>query len=143
MITKYNNNRCYVPAFSDDFFNDFVSRRYYGSNYASTPAVNIVEEKNEFRIDVAAAGLAKDDIKIDLDNDILTISSEKKASKSEKTDQYTRREFNFAAFKRSFQMPDTIEQEAIRAEHQDGILTVHLPKREEAVKPGPKSIEIQ
>ena len=141
MLAKYN--KCYVPAYGDDFFNDSVSRRYYGSGFASTPAVNIVEENDEFRIDVAAAGLSKNDFKIDLDADILTISAEKKQEKDEKKDAYTRREFNFASFSRSFKLNDKIDQEKLKAEHKDGILTIHLPKKEEAVKSGPKSISRQ
>lgn len=140
MLTKYN--KCYAPSYRDDFFNDIVSRRYYGDGYASTPAVNIIEENNEFRIDVAAAGLSKKDFNIDLDADILTISAEKKVEKEVKNDAYTRREFNFGTFSRSFKMNDSIDQDQIRAEHKDGILTLHLPKKETAVNAGPKSIEI-
>ena len=140
MIAKYN--KCYVPANGDDFFNDFVSRRYYGGGFASTPAVNIVEENDEFRIDVAAAGLSKNDFKIDLDADILTISAEKKEDKKDKKDAYTRREFNYASFSRSFKMNESIDQEQLSAEHHDGVLTIRLPKKEDSVKPGPKSIEI-
>jgi HSP20 family protein len=137
-----NYNKCYVPTYRDDFFNDFVSSRFYGSGYASTPAVNIIEENDEFRIDVAAAGLSKNDFKIDLDADVLTISTEKKEDKKEAKDNYTRREFNFTSFSRSFKLNDTIDQEQIKAEQVDGILTIHLAKKEESVKPGPKSIDI-
>ena len=140
MLTKYN--KCYVPSYRDDFFNDFVSSRYYGSGYGSTPAVNIIEENDEFRIDVAAAGLSKDDFKIDLDSEIITISAEKKNEKTDSKKNYTRREFNFASFQRSFKLTDSIDQEKIKAEHHDGVLTIHLPKKEESVKAGPKSINI-
>jgi HSP20 family protein len=140
MLTK--NNKCYAPTYRDDFFNDFVSSRYYGRGYASTPAVNIKEENDEFIIDVAAAGLSKNDFKIDIESDILTISAERKDDKKEKSDSYTRREFNFASFSRKFQLNDSIDQDQIKADHADGVLTIHLPKKEESVKPGPKSIEI-
>ncbi len=140
MLAKYN--KCYSPAYRDDFFNDFVSSRYYGKGYASTPAVNIKEEKDEFLIDVAAAGLSKNDFKIDVDSDILTVSAERKDENSEKDDSYTRREFNFTSFSRNFKLDDSIDQDQIKASHKDGVLTIHLPKKEEALKTGPKSIEI-
>lgn len=141
MITKYN--RFYAPAYRDDFFNDLVSRRYYGSGYASTPAVNIIEEKDEYRIDVAAAGLSRKDFKIDLDNDVLTVSSEMKEENSESKKNFTRREFNYGSFKRSFQLNDKIDTNSIEAKHIDGVLSIHLPKKAEAVKPEPRSIEIK
>ena len=141
MLAKYN--KFYVPAYRDDFFNDFVSSRYYGRNYANSPAVNISEENDAFRIEVAAAGLSKKDFKIDLENDLLTISSDRKEDKKESKNRYTRREFNYSSFSRSFQLTDTIDQEAINAQMEDGILKIVLPKKESEVKPGPKSIEIK
>lgn len=140
MLAKYN--KFYAPTYRDDFFNDFVSSRYYGRGYASTPAVNIKEENDEFRIDVAAAGLSKSDFKISIDSDILTISAERNESENEKNENYTRREFNFTSFSRSFQLNDSIDQDQIVADHKDGVLTIHLPKKKESVKPGPKNIEI-
>ena len=74
MLTTYN--KILKPAYHDDFFNDLVSRRYYGNNFATSPAVNIIEENDEFRIEVAAAGLSKKDIKIDLNDNVLSISAE-------------------------------------------------------------------
>jgi HSP20 family protein len=123
--------------FNDSFFNNFMSTRS-----STTPAVNIIEEEKEFRIDVAAPGLSKKDFKIDLNDDVLTISSEKQDEKDEQTDRYMRREFSYASFSRSFTLPETIEQNKIKAEHGEGILRIHLPKKEEVVKKGPKSIEI-
>ena len=140
MLVKYN--KCNVPAYRDDFFNDFVSRRYYGHGFGHTPAVNIIEEDQEFRIDVAAAGLAKKDFKINVEDDILTISAERKEEKKERKNNYARREFNYGSFSRSFSLGESIDQDSIKAEHQDGVLTIHLPKKEEALKPAPKEIEI-
>ncbi len=141
MLVKYN--KCNAPVYKDDFFNDFVSRRYYGSGYGSSPAVNIIEEADAFIIDVAAAGLSKDDFKIELADDVLTISSDKKEDKKSESNNYTRREFYYGSFTRSFRMNDSIDREAIRAEHIDGILRIHLPKLEEAKKTGPRSIDIK
>lgn len=140
MLAKYN--RYYTPAFSDDFFNDLVGRRYYGKGYGSVPAVNIVEENEGFRIDVAAAGLSKKDFNINIENDVLTISAERKEEKKESKKNYTRREFNYGSFSRSFQLNEDIDQESIKAQHENGVLSIHLPKKEESVKPGPRAIEI-
>jgi HSP20 family protein len=103
---------------------------------SNMPAVNIVEGKEDFRIEVAAPGLEKNDFKIDLDNNVLTIISEKEMKSEEKDDQYMRREFSYSSFSRSFALPDSVNEEKISAKHKDGVLTIHIPKKEEAkVKP--------
>ncbi len=123
------------PSFVDEFFNtDFwpsfldVNTRY------SVPAVNILEEDNEYRIEVIAPGIDKKDVKINLEDDVLTISSERKEENEEKNKHYMRREFNYTAFSRSFVVPEEVDAEKISAEHKNGILTLHLPKKEEVVK---------
>ncbi len=123
------------PSFVDEFFNtDFwpsfldVNTRY------SVPAVNILEEDNEYRIEVIAPGIDKKDVKINLEDDVLTISSEMKEENEEKNKHYMRREFNYTAFSRSFVVPEEVDAEKISAEHKNGILTLHLPKKEEVVK---------
>ncbi|MCF8226155.1 MAG: Hsp20/alpha crystallin family protein [Bacteroidales bacterium] len=139
MLTNYR--KCYVPSYRDDFFNDNVSSRYYGQGYASAPAVNIIERQEEFRIEVAAAGLSKDDFRIDLDNEILTISSVEKETQEEQHN-YTRREFNYGSFSRSFRLEDSFDTDSISAVHNNGVLTIHLPLKKEAVQHGPKTIDI-
>jgi len=123
------------PSFVDEFFNtDFwpsfldVNTRY------SVPAVNILEEDNEYRIEVIAPGIDKKDVKINLEDDVLTISSERKEENEEKDKHYMRREFNYTAFIRSFVVPEEVDAEKISAEHKNGNLTLHLPKKEEVVK---------
>ena len=123
------------PSFVDEFFNtDFwpsfldVNTRY------TVPAVNILEEDNEYRIEVIAPGIDKKDVKINLEDDVLTISSERKEENEEKDKHYMRREFNYTAFSRSFVVPEEVDAEKISAEHKNGILTLHLPKKEEVVK---------
>lgn len=140
MLVKYN--KCYTPTYRDDFFNNRVSRRYYGEGFASKPAVNIIEEDDAFRIEVAAAGLSSKDFSISLEQDLLTVSADKKEKKRDKQDSYTRREFNYTNFSRSFRIDESIDQEKLQAKHADGILTIHLPKKEEAAQPGPRNIEI-
>ncbi len=141
MLVKYN--KCDSPAYRDDFFNDMVSQRYYGRGFASVPAVNIIEENDSFRIDVAAAGLSKKDFRINVENDLLTVSAEKNENeKEDRKDLYTRREFNYTNFSRSFRLDETIDKEGIKAKHADGILTIRLPKKETAIEKGPKQIDI-
>ena len=125
------------PSILDDFRGmDYYPARYNSNGFKSVPAVNIAEGDNEFTIEVAAPGFEKKDFKIDLDNDRLTIASAREANKEENNERYTRREFNFNEFSRTFTLPETVDGEKITAKHNDGILYVNIPKREEAwVKP--------
>jgi len=141
MLAKINRN--YVPSYMDEIFNDSFFNNFMSTRSTTTPAVNIIEDKDEYRIDVAAPGLSKKDFKIDLTDDVLTISSEKKDERKENGDRFMRREFSYNSFSRSFTLPDEIDQEKIKANHAEGILSVHMPKKEEVVKKGPKSISIQ
>ena len=126
-----------LPSFVEEFFNHELPYSW-NRNWAtiSTPAVNIVESKDEFRIEVAAPGLTKEDFKINLENDQLTISANKEVKKEENEETYTRREFSYSSFSRSFTLPETVDSEKIKASHQDGVLTIHVPEKEEA-KPKP------
>ncbi len=126
-------------------FNNLISRDWLdwtSSNFSATkttlPAVNIIESDNEYQIEVAAPGMKKEDFKIDLDNNWLTISSEKKSEKKEeKKGNYTRREFSYQSFQRSFTIPEyEVDGDKISAKYCDGVLCINLPKREEA-KPKP------
>ena len=142
MLARINRN--YVPAYWDDFFNDsFFSGFGTQSQKNSSPAVNVVDEDDAFRIEVAVPGMSRKDIRIDLEDNVLTISSEREVEKEEKKRQYMRREFNFSAFKRSFELPETVNIEKIQAKHDAGILNIVLPKREEVVSKAPKQIEIK
>ena len=137
-------NRSYVPTYWDDFFNDtFFNPVSHSKSNGTTPAVNVAEEDMAYRIEVSVPGLSKKDFRIDLENDLLTISSEHKENKEEKKENYLRREFSHNSFKRSFQLPETIDQEKIKASHDAGILTIQLPKKEELVQKVAKQIEIK
>jgi HSP20 family protein len=130
--------RSAFPSIVDEFFsNDLFPKFFFESEKMSNmPAVNIIEGKDDFRIEVAAPGLDKKDFKIDLDNKVLTISSEKEEKMEEKEDTFMRREFSYSGFSRSFALPESINPEKISAKHKDGVLTITVPKREEAkVKP--------
>lgn len=101
------------------------------------PAVNIKENEKDFELELAVPGRKKDDFNIEVDNDILTISSEISHEDEVKEENYTRREFGFSSFKRSFTLPETIDHSNIEAKYEDGLLKFTLPKKEEAL-PKPK-----
>ena len=137
------------PAFPS-FFDSFLSRDlmdWNNSNFSSTnstlPAVNIRENDEMFMIEVAAPGLARENFKVNLNQNRLVISSEQRETKNETDQKYSRREFSYQSFERSFSLPEgTVDGEKISAKYTDGILLVTLPKKEE-VKPKPaRDIEI-
>jgi len=136
-------NRSYVPAYWDDFFNDsFFNKLNSTSSNGSSPAVNVSEDDKGYTIEVAAPGIAGKAFNLEIENDVLTISTEQKESKDEQKQNFLRREFNYQTFKRSFQLPETIDQEQIKATHDAGILTLILPKKEEEVQKAPRQIEV-
>ena len=145
LIKRSNNGFPTVPSFFDDFFTKDGERFNWSHTNRkvglSFPAVNVKEDEDSFEVEVAAPGLNKADFKIELENDVLTISSEKE--KSEADANYTRREFGYASFRRTFSLPeDKVDGEHVKANYADGVLHILLPKKEEA-KPKPaKSIEI-
>ena len=142
MLARINRN--FVPAYWDDFFNDRFYRNLHTSTGQNlTPAVNVVEEDKAYKIEMAVPGVSRKDFHIEVEDDVLTISTEKKESKKDEQSNYLRREFNYQSFKRSFQLPETVDQESIQASHESGILTVHLSKKEEVVQKAPKQIEVK
>ena len=130
--------RSAFPSLLDDFFGrEFPGFFFDPDRNLSTPAVNIIEGKDDYRIEVAAPGLEKNDFKISLENNVLTISSEKEHTDEEKSDHFMRREFSYASFSRSFSLPDGTDPEKILAKHKDGVLQVAIPKKDQAKeKPG-------
>jgi len=121
--------------FNDDF-NAFV--KPFNTN--NSPAVNVVENKDNFKIDFAVPGFNKGDFNVKLDGTILTISGEKKNEVNKEEENYTMREFSFNSFSRSFNLPETVDGSNISAEYTDGILKVMLPKKEEVKQ---KSFEVK
>jgi HSP20 family protein len=136
-------NRLFLPSWVDDFFGkDFLPDFTGSTTGINTPAVNIIEGKEDFRIEVAAPGLGKNDFKLSIEHNLLTISSEKEEEKKENGDKFMRREFCYSCFRRSFSIPDSVDSENISASHKDGILTLTLPKKEQAKAKGPRQILI-
>ena len=145
-ITR-KNNVTGLPSFSswfDNFFDNSIGTEFL-SNFntgITLPAVNIKETANDFILELAIPGMKKSDFIIDVENKILSISSEVTKEEEEKNEIYTRREFGYSSFKRTFTLPDSIESDKVKASYEDGILMVTLPKREEAKQKPPKRIEI-
>jgi HSP20 family protein len=129
----------FIEKAFNDLLNDFPATAK--NSWAQTPAVNIVESPENFRLEVAAPGLAKENFEVKVENELLTISAQKEVSKEE-NGKYTRREFGYFGFKRSFVLPDTVNADEIAATYENGILNVTLAKKAEA-KPAPvRTIEI-
>lgn len=143
-LVKFSNQ---TPSLFDRFFENDVfdwSNRNYSNTNTTLPAVNIKEDKDGFEVEMSAPGFEKGDFKVELNNSLLTISSEKKIeNETNAGQQFTRREFSYQSFSRSFTIPQTVEGEKIKAKYENGILSVSIPKKEEA-KPKPvKQIEIK
>lgn len=109
----------------------------------SSPAVNIKENKDGFMLEIAAPGFQKDQFKLSLDHNVLTVSAENKQETEKTEGKYTRREFSYGSFRRSFTLPETIQAEKIDAEYQYGVLMVNLPKKDEAKVKAVKEISVR
>lgn len=142
-LVKFSN---FSPELFDRFFDnsffDWSSKNFSNTN-TTLPAVNIIEDDNGFEVEMSAPGFEKNDFKIELNQNVLTISSDKKTEdKEHREGAYTRREFSYQSFTRSFTLPDTVEDDKIEAKYEKGLLKLSIPKKEEA-KPKPvKLIEI-
>jgi HSP20 family protein len=131
------------PNLVEEFFNGENFPRFFDNETRYTlPAVNIIEGKEDYKIEVAAPGLNKEDFKVNLENNLLTISSEKEEKQEEKEEKVMRREFSYCSFSRSFTLPQTVNADKIRAIHKDGILQVIVPKKEEAREKPAREIKI-
>lgn len=137
-----------IPSVFDDLFMGEIFNWPFGrlTGNPTAPSVNVKETEKEYEMEVAAPGFDKSNFKVELDNDTLVVSAERENNEEEKNKKgdYTRREFNYESFSRSFQLPERmVEKDKISAKYQNGILHVVIPKSVEAtVKPG-RLIEIQ
>lgn len=121
-----------------EFFDGMVTNDFKRWN---TPAVNIMENDDQFKIQMAAPGMNKDEFKISVNDNTLNISVEKKSENHESTDRFTRKEFSFGSFSRSFTLPELVNVDEIHASYENGIMTVALPKLEQ-VKQGVREIKV-
>lgn len=125
------------PSSFEDFFRTPFPDWFDGGvgKIMQIPAVNIVENKKEYQISLAAPGLKKEDFKIGLEGDVLSISSESEEEKEQEDEKFTRKEYSFSSFCRSFAVPEDVNKDKIDAQYQDGVLSLVLPKKENAAKP--------
>lgn len=140
----------YKPAFPvsnagswvDEFFNRSIGDIIGADLLQNQPSVNIFETTDNFRMEFAAPGLEKENFQVSIDKGYLTVSASKEQKEEESTGKYKRREFNFTSFKRSFQLPETIDSNAINAVYENGLLVVTLPKLPEAKTEQSRVIQI-
>jgi HSP20 family protein len=145
-LAKANSNVNF-PTWSnwlDDIFNEDLPS-VFSSNFntgISLPKVNIKEIPDAYLVEMAVPGLKKSDFQIDLDNQVLYIAAEIKEESEQKEEIYTSREFGYSSFKRTFNLPETVDEDKINASYNNGILSIHLPKKEEAKQKPARTIKI-
>ena len=137
-IVKYNNNNVF-PSLINEFFNDDFGMNFLNRSH-SVPSVNSVENNDSFEIDLAVPGMKKEDFTIELNDKVLVISSE--TSNTKENDKMRLNEFNFSSFQRSFRVPDSVDQDKIKANYKNGILKIKLPKRKESISKPNRVINI-
>jgi HSP20 family protein len=146
-LIKRNGNYSDLRSTMNELINmnvdQFLNRNPFFVEPLQMPAVNIKETDNSFELSLAAPGLEKKDFKVEVDNNLLTISAERSQEKEEKENAYTRKEYNYNSFMRSFELPPYVNAEAIDAQYKDGVLTLTLPKKEEAKTNRRKEISIE
>ena len=134
------------PSVFDDFlkpFNEWFDSGGIWGRTMNVPAVNITEEKNDYIVSMAVPGMKKDDFVIDVEGNMLTISSEKEENKEEKDKKFTKKEYNFSSFSRCFTLPEEINKEKIEARYEEGVLKILLPFKEGAKKLTAKHIAVK
>ncbi|MBD1387060.1 Hsp20/alpha crystallin family protein [Mucilaginibacter rigui] len=145
-LVKFNpdlkNNGSLLPGFND-VFNSIFNDTFFNDRLVSrVPGANISESEDYFHVELAAPGLKKDDFKISLDRNVLNISVEQQADNSETKKNYSKREYSYSSFVRSFTLPESANAEQIEAAYTDGLLKIDIAKREEA-KAVRRQIEIK
>ena len=132
LVKSNNNHYTELPSIFDDFS---VLRNLFQQGVSkpvnSLPAVNVKETETAYDLELAAPGLSKEDFKIDVDGQSLIISAEKETQKEEKENTYTRKEFSYSSFKRSFNLPERVAADKITAKYTDGVLLLNIPKAEQ------------
>jgi len=130
-----------IPSLLSDFFDD--DRFSFDTRWlARVPAANVKEKDDAFYIDLAVPSMQKEDFQVNVENHTLVISSEKKEESKEEKDEYTRQEFSYRSFRRSFALPESVKADDIQAKYEDGVLKLIIPKKEEAKQAPRKEISI-
>lgn len=145
-LAKKNGNK--IPVYKSAFSNFFDIDKFFDRNFLSadlffkTPAINIIDHNSNYVLEVSIPGFEKNEIKIHIEEDILTVEGEKKSEKKEETEKYNRREFTHESFSRSMSLPEAVDSDKIAAETKNGILYITIPKMKESKKINRKEIEI-
>lgn len=133
-----------LPSLMDDFFKPWNEWFDNGGNRMFTvPGVNVSETKEQYSLDVAAPGLKKEDFRINVEGNILSISASSEVKKEEKEGKYNRLEYNYSSFSRSFTLPNEVLKDKIDARYEDGVLRITLPRRQDAASPAAASIAVK
>lgn len=142
IMNRVKRNNLVFPALMNELFKPdwFGGMENLSKN---VPAVNIMDNEKDYELALDVPGRKKDDFNIEIDDNILTVSTEVKSENENVVVNYTRKEFGYASFKRSFTLPETIEEEKIKASYEDGILKFILPKRKESLPKPKRSIELK
>ena len=144
-LVKFNpekKNSSLLPGFNDIFESVLGDSFFNDRRLSSVPAVNISESNEAYHIELAAPGLKKEDFKVSVERDMLTISTEQRTENNTEGKIYNRREYSYSTFTRSFTLPESANVEQIQAAYTDGVLKLNIPKKEEA-KAIARQIEIQ
>jgi len=141
LSVKPQAGRVAFPRFSN-WFDTFVENEFNDQTLRIPALVNTKENRDSYKIEIAAPGFNKDNFKLEVEDQTLTISAENTENKTDENEKWTRKEYHFAGFKRSFTLPKTVDAEKIKAEYKDGILYVTLPKMEEGKAKGTIEIKI-
>ena len=134
-LVKFNNGQKThgINPFFNDVFDSLLNDKFLGDKLVSrVPAVNIAETENEFHIELAVPGLKKEDFKISLDKNVLSVSADKKTENVEVGKKFSKREYSYNSFTRSFTLPEVADAAKIEAEYTDGVLKLNVAKKEEA-----------
>jgi HSP20 family protein len=141
-LVKFNNRtRSNAPYFNnvfDSLFSDALNKNYAINK---VPGVNVLESKEDYAIELAAPGLVKEDFQINLKKDTLSVWAEKKVEDTENAKNYSRKEFDYLSFARSFVLPETVDADKIAAEYVNGILTITIGKKAD-IQPESKEIKV-
>lgn len=140
MKLAHRTANTWLPSLIDEMFNN----DYAGGTRENftQPAVNISESEDHFNLEMIVPGFTKEEVSIEIDKDILTISANVETVEQESTEQFTRKEFIKKSFKRSFNLPETINQDLIKGSYNNGILYIELPKKEEALPKAKRTISL-
>ncbi|NLK16150.1 MAG: Hsp20/alpha crystallin family protein [Bacteroidales bacterium] len=143
MLPSIFNEEPRMTSLFDSIFNDQVMPNFYRSAAGGCSNVNILDNEKDITIELTAPGFKKEHVNIDLNNDVLTVSAKIEEKDTEEKKNYIRREFCSREFSRSFSIPNYLDQEKVTASQDNGIISIVIPKKEQAIKKGPRQIKIR